>query len=480
MTDRETPQEPPLSSTALPPVAGNSPVVLQLPVDVRSASLVILATVASVFLLRWASVVFIPVLVGLLGSYALSPVVDWLQQRRIPRAVSAALLILGVLAGIGATGYSLSDDASRLVESLPAAAQKLRDAVRALPGTPDNTLASVQKAAAQLEQAAEESNRPTPTARGVQRVQIEKPKFDIKDHLWTGSMGLMTMLGQLGMMALIAFFLMASGDRFRRKMVKLAGPTLSRKKVTLQALNQIHDQIQRYMLVQLFTSVLVGLATWLSFLALGLENAAVWGIAAGVLDLVPSLMSWLMASTRCQSSGCTISEGFTSRIIAVGGEDGQIITRSQLVHAFAQPLAAGVVVAVAVPLQRLHEARGFELQPHAAHRQLFAGLHGHARVHGGQPPGAHHQARQQREAVGQHFHAAAFAVRAVEPGVEEGLAVGLEDDVAQRHELLQRAAVAHQLVVAHTLDIGDVLDARARPRDRRCDRGGHGGDGSDG
>ena len=99
--------------------------MLQLPVDVRSASLVILATVASVFMLRWASVVFIPVLVGLLGSYALSPVVDWLQLRRIPRAVSAALLILGVLAGIGATGYSLSDDASRLVESLPAAAQKL-------------------------------------------------------------------------------------------------------------------------------------------------------------------------------------------------------------------------------------------------------------------------------------------------------------------------------------------------------------------
>jgi predicted PurR-regulated permease PerM len=89
---------------------------------------------------------------------------------------------------------------------------------------------------------------------------------------------------------------MASGDRFRRKMVKLAGPTLSRKKVTLQALNQIHDQIQRYMLVQLFTSVLVGLATWLSFLALGLENAAVWGIAAGVLDLVPYIGSVIVAS----------------------------------------------------------------------------------------------------------------------------------------------------------------------------------------
>ncbi len=253
--------EPAIPDAALPTTPGPAPMQLQLPVDVRSASLVILATIASVFMLRWASAVFIPVLVGLLGSYALSPMVDLLQQGRIPRAVSAALLILGVLAGIGATGYSLSDDANRLVESLPAAAQKLRDAVRVRPGTQDTTLASVQKAAAQIEQAAEESNRPTPAARGVQRVQIEKPKFDIKDHLWTGSMGLMTMLGQLGMMALIAFFLMASGDRFRRKMVKLAGPTLSRKKITLQALNQIHDQIQRYMVVQLFTSVLVGLAT---------------------------------------------------------------------------------------------------------------------------------------------------------------------------------------------------------------------------
>ena len=65
--------------------------------------------------------------------------------------------------------------------------------------------------------------------------------------------------------------------------------------VTLQALNQIHDQIQRYMLVQLFTSAVVGLATWLCFLALGVEHAAVWGIAAGVLDLIPYVGSIVIA-----------------------------------------------------------------------------------------------------------------------------------------------------------------------------------------
>ncbi len=271
-------------------------VLLHMPVDVRSVSLVVLATLASVFVLRWASAVFIPVMVGLLFSYALSPVVDWLQLRRIPRALSAAVLILGILSGLGAGAYSLSDDASKLVELLPAAAQKLHDSVRSQSGRPNNTLTTVQRAAAQIEQAADESTQAAPVNRSVQRVQIEKPRFDIKDHLWSGTMGLLGMLGQIGMVALITFFLMASGDSFRRKLIKLTGPTLSRKKITLQALNQIYDQIQRYMLVQLFTSVLVGLATWLSFWALGLEHAAVWGVAAGVLDLVPYVGSVVIAT----------------------------------------------------------------------------------------------------------------------------------------------------------------------------------------
>ena len=271
-------------------------VLLHMPVNVRNVSLAILATLASVFMLRWASAVFIPLMVGILFSYGLSPVVDWLALRQIPRALSAALLVLGIVFGFGATLYSLSDDAGKLVESLPLAANKLRDTARMHFMQKDNTLASMQKAATQLEQAAEETNRAAPLGRGVQRVQIEKARFDIKDYLWTGTLGLLAMLGQIGMVAMITFFLMASGDTFRRKLVKIAGPTLSRKKITLQALNEIHDQIQRYMMVQIFTSGLVGVATWLCFLAVGLENAAVWGIAAGVLNLVPYIGNVLITA----------------------------------------------------------------------------------------------------------------------------------------------------------------------------------------
>lgn len=260
------------------------------PVDVRSVSLLVIAVLAGIFMLRWASAVFIPIMVGLLFSYSLSPVVNWLQLRRVPRALSAALLVLGILSGVAATMVSLSDDASKLVESMPLAAAKLRDSLKAMHAGPSNspgTLETVQKVASQLEQAADDASRAAPAARGVQRVQIERARFDIKDHLWVGTLGLLGMLGQVGVVALITFFLMASGDTFRRKLVKIAGPTLSRKRITLRVLNEINDQIQRYMLVQLLTSALVGVATWLCFLAVGLEHAAVWGIAAAVLNLVP-------------------------------------------------------------------------------------------------------------------------------------------------------------------------------------------------
>jgi predicted PurR-regulated permease PerM len=271
--------------------AARESLVTSAPINVRNKSLVVIATLACLFTLHWASAVFIPVMVGLLFSYALSPVVSWLQARGLARALSAAVLILGMVGGVGALAYTLADDANKLVESLPTAARKLHDAVRSRPGRPDNTITTVQKAAAQLEQAAEDSAQPAAPHRGVQRVQIVKSKFDIKDHVWSGTMGALATLGQVGTVSLIAFFLLASGDLFRRKLVKVAGPSMGRKRVTLQAVNQINDQIQRYMLVQLFTSVVVGIGTWLSFWALGLENAGVWGVAAGVLNLVPYIGS---------------------------------------------------------------------------------------------------------------------------------------------------------------------------------------------
>jgi predicted PurR-regulated permease PerM len=134
-----------------------------------------------------------------------------------------------------------------------------------------------------------------PAGKGVTRVQVERPHFNIKDYLWSGTLGVVGFVGQAMVVFFIAFFLMASGDSFRRKMVRIAGPTFSKKRITIQVLDEITGQIQRYLMVQILTSVLVGVATWVTMLWLGLERAAVWGLSAAVLNLVPYLGSIVTA-----------------------------------------------------------------------------------------------------------------------------------------------------------------------------------------
>jgi len=270
--------------------APSAALALDMPVDVRSFSLALLAVLAAIFVLRWASAIFIPLMLGVMISYALTPFVNLMHKWRIPRAIGAAILLLGLLGGAGSLVYSLRDDASKLIETLPDAAHKFYLTQLKDRGTSAGAMENMQKTATKLEQVAKETGPPAPdTPRGVTRVQIEKPKLNIKDYLWMGTKGAVAFASQLIMVLFLAYFMLASGDSFRRKLVKIAGPTLGRKKITLRVLDKISEQVQRYLMVQIFTSILVGVATWLAFLWIGLEHAAVWGIVAGVLKLIPYL-----------------------------------------------------------------------------------------------------------------------------------------------------------------------------------------------
>lgn len=315
-----------LAMAQIPPVDAPDPpgppeperVHLHMPVDVRSVALAVLAVIASVAALHLAGAVFIPLLMGVIVSYALSPLVDRMQRWRVPRALGAGLLIGSLSAGIGCTVYALSDDAAALIESLPNATQKVREAVRAQRGRSESAIDKVQRAAADLEQAAQEGSTARPaSARGVTRVSIERARFDIKDYLWSGTLGVVASVGQAVVIVFIAYFLLASGDSFRRKLVKIAGPTFAHKRITVQVLDEIAAQIHRYLLVQVFTSVLVGVVTWLVFVAIGLEHAAVWGVVAFVLNFVPYIGS--IALTAGSALVAFVQFGSADMALAVAG-----------------------------------------------------------------------------------------------------------------------------------------------------------------
>ena len=204
------------------PVVEPVQTVLHMPVDNRSLSMALLAIFGAIVMLHWASAVLIPVMLALTFSYALAPAVDRLQALRMPRALAAALLLGALVGATGWTAYRLSDEATAFVEELPAAAQRIRQSVRALQRRPDTAIDKVQAAATQLEQAAKEGSAgPSASERGVTRVQIEPARFSVQDYLWTSAPGMAASIGQAVAVLFITFFLLASGNSFRRKICLL-------------------------------------------------------------------------------------------------------------------------------------------------------------------------------------------------------------------------------------------------------------------
>jgi len=285
------------NSTCAPPVAashvndapavissGPDPIVLQMPVDVRSVALSILACAATIMLLRYMQDVFIPLVLGGLLFYALDPFVDRLERLKLPRAIAAGAVLFLLVGATSTVAYILRFQVMAVVEQMPTAAQRFRDALRAQRGQP-GTLDKVQQAAREIERTAD-SMAGSDTPRGVTRVQIEEPAFAARAYLWAGSLSALSMAGQAVMILLLAFFLLLSDDLFKRKLVE-GIPTFARKKLTVQVLDQIADQIERFLLVQLLTSLIVGLVTWAALWAVGLQQPAVWGLMAGVFNSIP-------------------------------------------------------------------------------------------------------------------------------------------------------------------------------------------------
>ena len=116
-----------------------------------------------------------------------------------------------------------------------------------------------------------------------------EPAFRATEYLWAGGRNALAFLGQFAMVLFLVFFLLVTGDLFKRKLVKIAGPTLTKKKITVQIMDDINKQISGFLRVQVFTSALVGVLTGLALWYFGVRQFVVWGLFAGIFNSIPYL-----------------------------------------------------------------------------------------------------------------------------------------------------------------------------------------------
>ena len=274
----ESPSKPPASSI-LPTTPDKQ--------QVTNVALVVIMTLAIIFTLDWAQGFIITMLLGILLSYTLNPIVIWLEKIKIPRFIGSTLVILAVIASLIFSGYILRSQVESIIGTLPEAATKLTSKFVKKQGDPLSNIQKMQIAANQVEKATAAVGSIAVPKKRIMHVVIDERKFNIENYLWRGSLGFMGFIGETVAMIFLAYFLLLSGDNFKRKMVRLAGPTTSRKKITVNMLNEINHSVQRYMLMLVVTNVLVGLMMWVALRLFGLENAGAWSVAAGFLHIVP-------------------------------------------------------------------------------------------------------------------------------------------------------------------------------------------------
>jgi predicted PurR-regulated permease PerM len=173
---------------------------------------------------------------------------------------------------------------------LPEAATKFAAGLARMRIGQAGNLQIMQDAATVVEKATTQAVGGSATPRQTAtHVIVEQPKFTLGGFLWESSMGAFGAMGQAVMVVFLVFFLLLGGDTFKRKLVRLTGPSLSKRKITVRILDDINGSIQKYMLMLLTTNLLVGLLCWLAFHWIGLENAGAWAAAAGLLHVVPYL-----------------------------------------------------------------------------------------------------------------------------------------------------------------------------------------------
>jgi predicted PurR-regulated permease PerM len=259
-------------------------------VHARGLALGILATLALLFAFSWAEKFLVPLLLGIVVAYTLNPLVAWLEAVRIPRVVGAVVVMATVFGGLALGAYSLRGEMQTVIEQLPQAANRFATAMTHRRQGEIGNLQKMQNAATTVEAAAAQAAGGAPSARqSATHVVVDQPAFKLGNFLWEGSMGAAGAVGQVAMVVFLVFFLLLGGDTFKRKLVRLTGPSLSSKKITVHILDEINASIQKYMLMLLTTNLLVALLTWVALRWVGLENAGAWAAAAGCLHIVPYL-----------------------------------------------------------------------------------------------------------------------------------------------------------------------------------------------
>jgi len=246
--------------------------------EVRSVAITGLFVLAVLYTLFFARAFLLPIVLAVLLDFLLSPVIRVLKRVRIPEPLGAAVVILALLGGVGGVGYSLADPAREWVQKAPQSLAKVQARLRELRRPVDQ----MTRTAEQVEAATEVSKS------GPQEVVVRGPR--LSERLFGSTQSIL--VGALETLILL-YFLLAVGDLFLQKLIKVL-PLLRDKKKAVAIARETEASISTYLFTVAVVNVGLGVAVTLVMLLLKMPNALLWGTLAALAEFVPYIGATVM------------------------------------------------------------------------------------------------------------------------------------------------------------------------------------------
>lgn len=239
-----------------------------------SVGVLVLAILAIVFALYVGKEVVLPITLAIVLKLLLQPLLDFLRFKlHVPSTVGALVIIVGLLALIGAAFFTVSGPASGWIQKAPEVLPALKEKLVVLRQPIDY----LQNAFKELEEVATPSGS-TPTV-------AVKDQSAIATKLAAGTF---TILTRLFTTMVILFFLLAAGDRLLRGLIEVL-PTFADKRKAADIASEIQHQIGGYLFTITLMNAVVGVVTGIAMWTIGLGDPVLWGSVAFVLNFVPIL-----------------------------------------------------------------------------------------------------------------------------------------------------------------------------------------------
>jgi predicted PurR-regulated permease PerM len=221
----------------------------------------------------FARSLLLPVVLALLLSLILWPAVRALRRLSIPEPLGAALVVATLTAALGVGLYQLFEPASEWIGKIPRMAQQV-----------ERKLWSVRKSVQQVTQAAEKVEALTTVqdeSKHPQQVVAKPPS--LISRIWGGTQSVIVSAGAT---LVLLFFVLASGDLFMRKLVRVL-PTLNDKKTAVAVARTIQSAMARYLFTVTCINVTLGVIVAAAMQFLGMPNALLWGVMVALFNYVP-------------------------------------------------------------------------------------------------------------------------------------------------------------------------------------------------